>query len=129
MSQPYAALAYRESEILTASPSRLVVITYDALLAAMTRARVGIAMQNHDVAFPALQKSRELVGELLASLDRDRGGDIAVRLSALYVFVLGDLLSVGLYADVKRLDRNIAIVRELREAFAQIATTAKTELS
>ena len=118
--------AYRENEVLSASPGRLLIITFDSLLTAMNRARVGIAMRNHEVAIGGLDKSREFIAELLCTLDHEQGGDMAMRLSALYAFVMRELTDIGLTHDTARLDRNIRIIRELRDAFAQVATTART---
>ncbi|MBX3174831.1 MAG: flagellar export chaperone FliS [Gemmatimonadaceae bacterium] len=114
---------YREAEILTASPGRLLVITYDALLAAMTRARVGIAMKDEQVTSSGLDRARGLLGELLATLDHSVGGDLSKQLSALYVFLLTEMGSVALRGDVNMLDRHIHIVRELRDAWVQIQDT------
>lgn len=125
MTYPSAAHSYRESEVLSAPPGRLLLITFDGLLTAMTRARVGIAMSNHEVTLAALDRSRAFLGELLASLDRTHGGEIAERLASLYVFVFGELLALGMQPNLSRLDRVIGIIRELRDAFAQIASTPK----
>jgi flagellar protein FliS len=130
MRNSYAsAKAYRETDVLSAPPGKLVVITFDGLLAAMTRARVGIAMSNHEVTLPAIDKARALLCELLVSLDRERGGEIAARLFAVYVFLLTELLELSVKPDQGRLERNIALVGELRDAFNQIAAMPKPQVS
>ena len=130
MRNPYAtATAYRETDVLTAPPGKLVVITFDGLLAAMARARVGMAMSNHEVTLPAIDKSRGLLCHLLVSLDKERGGDVAKRLFSVYVFILSELLELSVKPDVVRLDRNITLVRELRDAFHQISAMPKGQLS
>lgn len=116
-----SAQAYREAEVLTASPTRLVVITFDAILVALTRARSGFTMANSGVSLPALDKARVLLGDLLASLDRDRGGDLAARLASVYVFTLAELSELGVHPNLTRLDRVISMLRHLRDAFAEIA--------
>jgi flagellar protein FliS len=113
--------SYRESEILTAPPGRLLVITFDALIAAMTRARVGITMQDATVSAAGFDRARGLLGELLVTLDRKAGGDLAERLAAIYVFMLQELDALALRANATRLERHIGMVRDLRDAFAQIA--------
>jgi flagellar secretion chaperone FliS len=112
---------YRETEILSAAPERLLIITFDGLIAAMTRARVAAAASRSDVLFPALEKSRDILGELLASLDFNRGGAIARQLSSIYVFQLSQLQTMGMTPDVRMLERLTAQIRELRDAFAEIA--------
>ena len=115
---------YRETEILSAAPERLLIITFDGLIAAMTRARVAAASSRADVLLPALEKSRDILGELLASLDFNRGGAIARQLSSIYVFQLGQLQTMGIAPDVRLLERLTAQIRELRDAFAEIAARA-----
>ena len=118
------AQAYRESEVLSASPGRLLIITFDGLLTAMTRYRVALSTKNHDLASAALATSRAALCELLATLNREAGGEIASRLAAVYAFVLGELDAISLRPDVARLDRNMTLIRELRDAFAQAASTS-----
>lgn len=124
MTVPSSARAYREAEILAATPSRLVVITFDGMLAYLMRARAGIVTHNLDITLPALARARGFVGELLATLDHAKGGDLAGRLSGIYVFALTELQTMARTRDVKRLDTIIDLMRELREAFAVIAANA-----
>jgi flagellar secretion chaperone FliS len=130
MRNPYAtASAYRETEVLSAPPGRLVVITFDGLLVAMARARAGMVMANHEITAGAIDKSRSLLCQLLVTLDRERGGEIAARLFSVYLFILGELLELSVQPDVERLDRNVSLVRELREAFSQIASQPRGPVS
>jgi flagellar protein FliS len=121
MPLPTGLQAYRETEVLTASPTRLVIITYDAILGALTRARSGFTTGNANVSLPALDKARLLIGDLMASLDHERGGELASRLSGVYAFTLGELSDLGVHPNLGRLDRIITMQRQLRDAFAEIA--------
>lgn len=129
MSYQTAASAYREAEVLSASPARLLIITFDFLLAQLTRARVGIESGRSDVTLPALDKSRQAVGELLSSIDPAQGGEIAHRLASLYVFVLAELVEIGRSPDATRLERNTRLIRELRDAFAMAGEKPHAEVA
>lgn len=124
-----SARAYREADILAAPPVRLVVITYDGLISSLLRARTGIVAGNHDVTLPALGKARAFAGELLAALDRGKGGDLAANLASIYVFVLVELQTMTINCNVQRLDTLIELMRDLREAFATIAENTAKEPS
>ena len=106
---------YRETEILSAAPERLLIITFDGLIAAMTRARVAAAASRSDVLFPALEKSRDILGELLASLDFNRGGAIARQLSSIYVFQLSQLQTMGMTPDVAHAIAHAAVAERDRK--------------
>lgn len=114
--------AYRERDILSADRGRLLVLTFDALVASMTRARAAMAASNSEPMSESLGKARLLLGELLATLDHKSGGSIADQLGSLYVFILSEIDDIAFHPDTTRLDRNLNLIRELRDAFAQIAT-------
>jgi flagellar protein FliS len=124
-----SAQTYRETEVLAATPGRLVVIAFDGILSAMTRSRTGIALKNHEVTLAGIDKARLLIGELLVTLNHEKGGELADRLAALYSFVMQELTEIAVHPNVARLDRNIAIVRELREAFSEIASINRTAVA
>ena len=131
MRNSYAtARAYRETEVLSAPPGRLVVITFDGVLASLgSRPRRHRRCRTTRSRWPRSTRRAALLCQLLTSLDRERGGDIAARLFSLYLFVLGELLEISMRPDLARLDRNISLVRELRETFDQIASLPREQLS
>ncbi len=106
--------------MLSASPSRLVVLVYDHLLGSLGKARYAIVSQQPEARIEALTKAREAVSELLATLDHARGGEIAAQLASLYTFFLSELADIGANPRPEALDRLIAMVGELREAFAKV---------
>jgi flagellar protein FliS len=116
------ANAYREREVLTASPEKLVVMIYDHVLASLRRARIALDAGNVEQRVQALVKAREGVMELLMSTDAERGGEVARNLRTLYVFVLRELITAGRALDGTKIDKIAAIIGNLREAFAAIAS-------
>jgi flagellar protein FliS len=117
MSYATQAGRYREAEVLSASPGKLVVIIYDHLLANLQRARFHMSPQDAVARCEALERARAALTELLVALDRGRGEDVAERLASLYSFLLGELSVLGVKPNLERLDTAIAMVAELRYAF------------
>jgi flagellar protein FliS len=115
-----AASAYKEREVLTASPARLVVIVYDHVLANLQRARVARDAKRPDVQVEAIGRARDGIMELLVTLDIERGGEIAKSLQALYSFMLQQLVD-GPRVDSAKLLRIIGMISDLRESFAVVA--------
>jgi flagellar protein FliS len=124
MSYGKQATRYRETEVLTATPGQLVVLLYDHLLVSLRRARVAMEAGEADVKSDNLEKGRNVLTELLVTLDREKGGEVAANLGALYSFLLGELVQVGVRSDVARLDRVTHMIGELRDAFAQVSTSS-----
>jgi flagellar protein FliS len=84
---------YLEAAVTTATPEKLVVLLYDGALQALKRAEH--AMATGKPPGPAIGKALAIVGELRASLDCERGGDIAGNLFALYGFVTDRLIKAN----------------------------------
>jgi flagellar protein FliS len=124
MSYSRKATQYRETEVLTATPGQLVVLLYDHLLLSLRRARTAMDARDIEAQGVCLEKGRDVLTELLVTLDRERGGEVASNLAALYSFLLGELVQVGVRADAARLDRVTHMIAELRDAFAQASTSS-----
>ena len=131
MSYATHAAQYQEVAVRSASPAQLVVMVYDHLLLNLRRTRLAAEQGNVELRLQALDRARAALGELLAGLDLERGGEMAGQLNGLYAFFLGELVDIGLRPDVARLDRVIGMVAELRESFATIAAapTAAREVA
>jgi flagellar protein FliS len=124
--QGYAAQTrrYQEVQVLSASPAELVVMVYDHLLSNLVKASrsPGSSPQELEQRSKALSVSRAAVAELLATLDAEKGGEIAYTLRSLYAFFLVELSTLGVSPDGDRLERLTRMVQELREAFASAST-------
>lgn len=115
------AARYREAEVLSASPGQLVVIVYEHLLVQLRRALLLGRPEDAEARGDALDRARAAVTELLVTLDRPRGGELADRLAAIYTFVLAELSTLGVKPDAQRLEAIVTLMSELHEAFAQAA--------
>jgi flagellar secretion chaperone FliS len=123
MSYATQVASYREMEILSASPERLVVLLFDHLVVHLHRVR--IAIDSNDVALrtASLFKARGIVSELLSTLDFEKGGRIASDLASLYRFLLGEMAEVGLHRDARRVEKLMKISEELRAGFTGAANS------
>jgi flagellar protein FliS len=122
MSYATAATRYREEEVLTASPARLVVIMYDHLLANLRRAQLAAESDNVEQYAESLNRVRDTVMELLVTIDSEKGGEIARQLRWLYTFLLSELFELTHRRDAKRIARLSGIATELRTAFAAVSS-------
>lgn len=106
---------------MAASPARLTVLLFEHLEVVMRRAQTAIRNDQIAQRVENLGRAREILSELLGTLDLEKGGEIAVDLSMLYSFLLGELMDVGIKKDAIRLGRLIGIVNTLGTAFADAA--------
>jgi flagellar protein FliS len=108
-------------QVRAASPARLTVLLFEHLEVVLRRAQTAIRNDQIAQRVENLGRAREIISELLGTLDLERGGDIAVDLTMLYSFLLGELLDVGMKRDAIRLGRLIGIVNTLSTAFSEAA--------
>jgi flagellar secretion chaperone FliS len=123
---PSRAVQYREMQVLSASPSRLTVLLFEHLEVVLRRTQTAIRSNQIELRVENLGRAREIVSELLGTLDIERGGDIALELSMLYAFLLSEMVDVGMRRDATHLGRLIGIVNTLSTAFALAATQLDT---
>jgi flagellar biosynthetic protein FliS len=128
MTYASAAVAYREREVLTAAPGRLVVIVFDQLLVNLRRARFAMDANNIELRAESVGKAREAAMELLVTTDVDRGGAIGQNLRSIYVYLVRELITLSGRNDVAKVDGFITIVSDLRDAFATVATGASARV-
>ena len=127
MSFSKQSTSYREMEIYSASPERLVVIVFEQLVVNLERAR--IAMERDDLTLQVLSlgRARGLLYELLNTLDEDSGGPLAVQLADLYQFMLVELVDVGPRGDITTRRKLIGMATSLRAGFDGAAAQVVVE--
>jgi flagellar protein FliS len=116
--------SYRESAILTAPPEQLVIRLYDGIhrfllqsAAAMREGRIAESGER-------MGRATAIIDELQCTLDMS-AGQVAERLSGIYVFCRRHLAEGLSERDPEKLERVDALLRELREAFAHAAGVAQ----
>lgn len=124
MSYSNQAAAYRQREVQSATPSRLVVLVFDYALANLLRAQRAVQIGNIAERVSAVDKASAAIMELHGALDTDRGGQIAENLKSLYAFILVQLVDAGHRRDGGQIEAIIKIVSELRTAFDTVAVSA-----
>jgi len=92
--------SYQESSVTTVEPVKLVTLLYDGALRFIHRARRAVAAKNPEDAHNNILRAYAVIAELMATLDHDKGGDIAAKLDQCYEYVLHELKE----ADIQKAD-------------------------
>ncbi len=103
--------------MLSASPERLVVMLFEHLAVQLQRAKIAIEREDTALRTQSLGKARAIVCELLGTLDFEKGGSIAKELSALYSYMLNEMVDIGIRRDSAGLGKLVHIATELRDGF------------
>jgi flagellar secretion chaperone FliS len=120
MSPALAYASYRNSEISTLNQRDLIVKLYRGAENFLLQSAASLAANDGPQAILAGQKARAIFSELMATLDFERGGDIAKQLSALYTFFINDITDALASNDAVEMRKMVPIVANLREAWEGI---------
>jgi flagellar protein FliS len=116
----YAELG-RDSDVRSADPHRLIVLLFEGAESAIGIARLHAAQGNVAERGTNLSKAIDIIANgLKASLDMSQGGDLAVRLAALYDYMVSRLLWANMKNDIATMDEVHALLSEIHEAWNQI---------
>lgn len=110
---------YKEMNVLTAPPERLLIMLFESLSTNLRKGRTAIEEGDLRTKASALRKSRDIVMELSSSLNYDIGGDIALNLNRLYMYVNARLIDADVKADVKAIDDAVKVMDILEDGFRQ----------
>ena len=119
--------AYKKASVNTLDQNKLIIMLYDGAIKnasfAVQHMKSGQIEKVHD----CLIKTKNIVTELMATLNMDRGGDIAKNLQSLYSYMFSQLIEANMSKNSEPVIVVIDLLKELRAAWTQINTKKKTD--
>lgn len=112
-------IAYRKTQVETASPETLILMLYDGAIRFMGQAEIAFEDKNIEQISNLLLRIQAIFAELMNVLDKEKGGEIAFNLERLYVFFLEKLGEANIKKDVKPLLEIKPLVQSLRNTWEQ----------
>lgn len=109
-----------------ATPLGLVVLLYDICLDAIYRALQALKEGDTEQRTAELNRAILALGELQASLDVNRGGEVAVWLGRFYSVARGKLLEAQIKASAEILRQLAEDLFSVRDAWQQIEKSSKS---
>jgi flagellar protein FliS len=121
------AQTYRVNAVLTASPGQLVLMLYDGALKALTIAQDAFGRpvddpRRFEIINQQLLKAQTIISELQGGLDFEAGGEVARTMHRLYDYHNRRLVTANLRKEVEPVIEVEHLVRELRNAWAEMLT-------
>ncbi|NCF70150.1 MAG: flagellar export chaperone FliS [Chlamydiales bacterium] len=114
---------YKKQQIESASPGELVVLLYDGAIDYLTKAQNALSSDGLDRIekfHNNLISCQNIINELTASLDMEKGGDIAKNLFRLYDFMYRKLVSANLDKNQDDLSSIKNMLIQLRDAWVKV---------
>ena len=118
---------YRKTDVETAGKLDLVVMCYENAIRFLKQAKGHYESGAFEEKARALQKVFDIISELKAALNMEKGHKIAANLGAIYDYLLRSLLEGDLRRDLDAFESAIQILAELKEAWETIASRSKEE--
>jgi flagellar protein FliS len=112
--------SYRKADILTSDPVKLVIMCYEETIESLKLAKEKIQEEDYEKKAKAIIKAQDIIGELLCSLDFEKGGIIADNLKRLYNYMLRRILHGDVHRDTSAIDEVIGMLNELLSAWQSI---------
>jgi flagellar protein FliS len=110
---------YKETQILTAGPGKLLLMLYDGAITSLEKAVLYISDKSkYDKVNKHIIKAEEIIGELLASLNFEAGGEFARNLQSLYAYMIKKLIEGNMQKKKEPLEEVLKFMKDLRESWA-----------
>jgi flagellar protein FliS len=127
--QGKSADQYKQMQIKTASPGKLLLMLYQGTLKFMKLAKKNIKEGKIEESHKNIIKAQNIILELQTTLDKEKGGEIAFQLESLYDFIYRELIQANLNKNTKHLDKVIPLVEELFVTYKEIVINKSSENS
>lgn len=115
-----ARLSYREAAARGATPVQLVLFLYEQALADMRRALVALQRGNVEARTREINHAIVVIGHLHATLDMDRGGEVAKNLARFYGTLRQGLVDAQCRQSAELLQQQISYLELVREAWLEV---------
>lgn len=110
-----------ESDVLSASPHRLILLLFQGADTAIGAALVHMQDGNAAEKGRAISKALDIVNNgLSAALDREQGGQLAIQMAELYDYIARQLLNANLKNDSKPLLQARQLLADLASAWQEV---------
>ncbi|SHN51061.1 flagellar export chaperone FliS [Desulfovibrio litoralis] len=118
------AQAYLQTQVNTTSQGALLLMLYDGAIKFLVQAKEKMAEKDYAKKGILISKAIDIISELDACINIDRGGNISENLHSLYLFCNTRLLTANLRMNQSYIDEVIKILEGLRSAYAFILSPA-----
>jgi len=125
--QGKSADQYKQMQIKTASPGKLLLMLYQGAVKFMKLAKKNIKEGKIEESHKNIIKAQNIILELQNTLDKEKGGEIAVQLESLYDFIYRELIQANLNKNTKHLNNVIPLVEELFVTYKEIVMNKNLE--
>ena len=125
MSNPYSQ--YQKTQVTTASREKVLLMLYEGAIRFVKHAIVAMKQKKVAEKGKYISKATAILSELMATLDFNAGGQLAIDLENLYVFMIDKLIEGNIKNDVACLEAVEKLLFTLYEAWKDIVENPRAD--
>jgi flagellar secretion chaperone FliS len=99
-----SANAYQTTHVTTASPEKILLMLYEGAIKFTMIAKQRMVEKKIAEKGKYISKALAIIGELMNTLDHDKGGQLAADLENLYVFMMDKMIEGNIKNDVAAIE-------------------------
>src|SRR6056297_37278 len=116
---------YKQVQVKTANSEKLLIMLYQGCIKFLRLAKKSIEEEDIQGANNYIIRSQDIIRELMNTLDREKGGEIATNLYSLYDFMNRQLIEANVNKDVEKIEVVEDMMMELLDSWKQITGEKK----
>jgi len=119
--------AYKKASVNTLDQNKLIIMLYDGAIKNASFAVEHMKSGEIEKVHNCLIKAKNIVTELMATLNMEKGGDVAKNLQSLYSYMFSQLIEANMEKKTQPIVVVIELLKELRVAWVEINKKSKTK--
>ena len=119
--------AYKKASVNTLDQNKLIIMLYDGAIKNSSFAVEHMKSGEIEKVHNCLVKAKNIVTELMATLNMEQGGDIAKNLQSLYSYMFSQLIEANMEKKTQPIIVVIDLLKELRAAWVEINKKSKSQ--
>jgi flagellar protein FliS len=119
---------YKRTEIETASPTKLLILLYDAAIQKLDIASESIRIGKYEQAHINLLRVQDILTEFMVSLDWSVTDAPVAELFSLYEYMYRGLVNANIKKEVQPIEEARGILNQLRDAWQQAIVQSDVQL-
>jgi flagellar protein FliS len=118
MNNPYKQ--YQKTSVTTAKKEKILLMLYEGAIKFVKQAQIKMEKKDVSAKGMLISKATAILSELMNTLDFNVGGQLAVDLENLYIFMIDQLIEANIQNDTEKLRNVEKILRILYTAWDEV---------
>lgn len=121
---PYQA--YHRTQVETASQGALILMLFDGAIKFSKTALQGLINNNYEVSNENILRAQAIIQELISTLDREKGGELAQNLYRIYDYIYWRMINANIKKSSDILTEVLEKLIDLRQTWKEVIKVSRS---